>query len=98
MGLAFTCTQHFAVHHIKKENSLMDSAPSATPPSFPFPSNKLCKSMCICVSPAKQTEHDSQIINKVLMSVRALSGNHANKEALQSDSDTFFFSSLFHVK
>lgn len=42
VGLAFTCTQHFAVHHNEKENSLIHQLPA------PLTSDKLCESVCIC--------------------------------------------------
>lgn len=49
MGLAFTCTQHSAVHHIKKENSLIDSLLAIIYSSFPsLPTNR-CESVCFCV-------------------------------------------------
>lgn len=54
VGLAFTCTQHFAVHQIKKKNSPVDSLlqPSFTPPF------QLCE--CVFLSLIKQTEEDSR--------------------------------------
>lgn len=69
--------------------------PALHPTLLPFLSNKVCacRVFVLICSPTKQTEHDSQRINKVLMSLWALSGR-----SCKQGGTLFWFRNSFHIK
>lgn len=57
MGLAFTCTQHLAVHYINKENFLTDplvcSCPNQPPSPLPHQTVWVCVYLCVDAFPGE---------------------------------------------